>query len=93
MAQTKLWILIDESIPEPLATYIADFVPSAVRSKLSVGVGAKDPAIVRFANNERRTIVALDSDFRKHRFSTDSFASLAQIVLMMPVCLQSFERF
>ena len=67
MASTRLRLLIDESITEPLASYIVELVPSAVRSKTTVGQGAKDPAIVAFANGDRRTIVAVDSDFKNYR--------------------------
>ena len=69
MASTKLRLLIDESITEPLASSIVRLVPSAVRSKASVGAGAKDETIVAFANSDRRTIVAMDTDFRKYDVS------------------------
>ena len=67
MASTKLRLLLDESITEPLASYIIGLVPSAVRSKQLLGQGAKDANVTACANGERRTIVAIDSDFKKHR--------------------------
>lgn len=66
MASTKLRLLIDESVTEPLATLLLDLVPSAVLSKHTVGTGADDDVIVTFANKDRRTIVAVDSDFKNY---------------------------
>lgn len=66
MAATKLRLLLDESITEPLATYIIELVPSAVLSRNTLGSGAEDPSVALYANRERRTIVAIDSDFMKH---------------------------
>jgi hypothetical protein len=66
MASTKLRLLLDESITEPLATYIMQLVPSAVRSRETLGAGAKDPSVASYANSNRRMIVAVDSDFKKH---------------------------
>jgi hypothetical protein len=66
MASTNLRLLLDESITEPLATYIVNLVPSAVLSRKTLGAGAKDPSVASFANIQRRTIVAVDSDFKKY---------------------------
>ena len=67
MASTRLRLLIDESVTEPLATLLLNLVPSAIRSKDRIGKGARDEAIVNFANTDRRTIVAIDGDFRKYQ--------------------------
>ena len=67
MASTKPRLLLDESITEPLASYIVKLVPSTKLSKAILGQGAKDPAVATLANNDRRTIVAVDSDFRNLR--------------------------
>lgn len=67
MASTKLRLLIDESVTEPLASDIITLVPSAVLSRLKVGQGAEDDTVASFANRDRRAIVAVDSDFKKHR--------------------------
>lgn len=66
MASTKLRLLIDESVTEPLASNIVSLVPSAKFSKATIGAGAKDPTVVAFANKDRRTIIALDTDFKKY---------------------------
>jgi hypothetical protein len=66
MASTKLRLLLDESITEPLATYIVDLIPSTVRSRETLGAGAKDPSVALYANSNRRMIVAIDSDFKKY---------------------------
>jgi hypothetical protein len=67
VASTKLRLLLDESITEPLASYIIGLVPSAKLSRHILGQGAKDPKVADCANGLRRTIVAVDSDFRKYR--------------------------
>lgn len=67
MASTRLRLLIDESITEPLASKILALVPSAALSRDTVGPGAEDQSVAAFANRDRRTIVAVDSDFLKHR--------------------------
>lgn len=67
MASTKLRLLLDESITEPLASLIIGLVPSAALSKQILGQGAKDTRVAACANSERRTIVAIDSDFKKHQ--------------------------
>ena len=66
MASTNLRLLLDESVTEPLASNILRLVPSAVLSRSLVGQGATDAAIVAFANQHRRIIVAMDSDFKKY---------------------------
>ena len=66
MASTRLRLLLDESITEPLAGYIAELAPSTVLSRNAVGSGATDPSVAEYANRQRRTIVAIDSDFKKH---------------------------
>lgn len=66
MASTNPRLLLDESITEPLASYILQLVPSAKRSKQNLGQAATDAAIAEFANRDRRTIVAIDSDFKNH---------------------------
>lgn len=63
MASTKLRLLLDESITEPLRGYILRLVPSAKNSMDLAGSGAKDPAVVACANTDQRMIVAIDSDF------------------------------
>jgi hypothetical protein len=65
VASTKLRLLLDESVTEPLASYIVTMVPSARLSKHILGQGAEDPAVAKLANRERRTIIAIDSDFSK----------------------------
>jgi len=66
VASTKLRLLLDASITEPLASYIAELVPSTILSRLTLGQAAKDPKIAAFANADRRTIVAVDSDFESY---------------------------
>ena len=66
MASTKLRLLLDESVTEPLAGSIVALVPSAKLSKDIIGQGAKDPEVASLANSERRTIIAVDSDFKKY---------------------------
>ena len=66
MASTKLRLLLDESITEPLASDIIALVPSAKLSKHVLGQGARDSDVVSLANRERRTIIAIDSDFEKY---------------------------
>jgi Domain of unknown function (DUF5615) len=67
VASTALRLLLDASVTEPLATYIAKLVPSAILSRQALGQSAKDPRIAEFANTERRTIVAIDSDFKHYQ--------------------------
>lgn len=67
MASTKLRLLIDASITEPLASLVLALVPSAVLSRHKVGQAADDKIIVELANKDRRTIVAMDSDFKKYK--------------------------
>jgi hypothetical protein len=67
VASTSLRLLLDASITEPLASYIIGLVPSAILSRKTLGQDAKDPRIAAFANTERRTIVAVDSDFKKYQ--------------------------
>ncbi len=67
MATTIPRLLIDESVTEPLAAYITGLVPSARLSKSILGQGAKDAMVAALANKDRRTIVAIDSDFRTHK--------------------------
>jgi hypothetical protein len=66
VASKTLRLLLDESVTEPLASLIIGLVPSAILSTQTLGQGAKDPRIAAFANRERRTIVAIDSDFKKY---------------------------
>ena len=42
-------------------------IPSAQRSRSTLGQAAEDGAIALLANKRRRTILAVDSDFKKHR--------------------------
>jgi hypothetical protein len=67
VASTRLRLLLDASITEPLASYIVTLVPSAILSRKSLGQDAKDPSVAAFANTERRTIVAVDSDFKNYQ--------------------------
>jgi hypothetical protein len=67
LASKRPRLLLDESITGPLASLIIGLVPSAILSTQTLGQGAKDPIIAAFANSERRTIVAIDSDFRKYQ--------------------------
>lgn len=67
MASTNLRLLLDESVTEPLASLILGLVPSAKRSTDTIGQGAKDPAVAFHANTDKRTIVAIDSDFKKYK--------------------------
>lgn len=66
MASTKLRLLLDESIPEPLAGLIVGLVKSVERSTAIVGFGAKDGAVAACANTHKRTLVAIDSDFKQY---------------------------
>jgi hypothetical protein len=67
VASTNLRLLLDESVTEPLATLIIGLVPSVTRSTDTLGQGATDSAVAALANSAQRTIVALDSDFKKHK--------------------------
>jgi hypothetical protein len=66
MASTKLRLLLDESITEPLASLIIGLVKSTERSTAIIGYGAKDTTVATCANSQRRTLVAVDSDFKNH---------------------------
>lgn len=66
MASTRLRLLLDESITEPLAGLIIGLVKSAERSTAVIGYGAKDTDVVACANSRRRAVVAIDSDFKNH---------------------------
>ena len=66
MASTKLRLLLDESIPEPLASLIIGLVQSTARSTDLIGSGAKDGVVALCANEQRRIVVAVDSDFKHH---------------------------
>jgi hypothetical protein len=66
VASTKLRLLLDESITEPLASLIIGLVKSAKRSTAIIGYGAKDTDVAICANNQRCTVVAVDSDFKNH---------------------------
>lgn len=65
MANTRLRLLLDESITEPLASWIISLVPSTERSREAVGAGATDFEVAQYANQNRRVIVAIDADFKK----------------------------
>ena len=64
MRSTKLRLLLDESITNPIAEGILKLSRSAsyVRANALLK-GKDDPAIAEEANRERRIIVALDSDY------------------------------
>jgi hypothetical protein len=66
VASTKLRLLLDESVPEPLASLIIGLVKTVERSTAIVGFGAKDGIVVACANAHNRTLVAIDSDFKKY---------------------------
>jgi len=66
VASTRLRLLLDESIPEPLASMIVGLVRSVERSTSIVGYGAKDGAVAACANTNKRTLVAIDSDFKQY---------------------------
>lgn len=66
MASTKLRLLLDESITEPLASLIVGLVRSAERSTSLVGSGATDAVVAACANANRRTLIAVDNDFKNH---------------------------
>ena len=66
MASTKLRLLLDESITEPLASLIIGLERSTARSTAIVGYGAKDNIVASCANKLKRTVVAVDSDFKNH---------------------------
>ena len=66
MASTKLRLLLDESITEPLASLIIGLVKSVERSTAIIGSGAKDGEVVSCANTQKRIVVAIDSDFKKY---------------------------
>jgi hypothetical protein len=66
MASTKLRLLLDESITEPLATSIMTLVRSAVHVRdFSEARGKPDIEIAAFAEREERLVVAVDGDFKK----------------------------
>src|ERR1044071_3891679 len=52
-------LLLDQSITEPLASYIIDLVPSAKRSSQSFGQAAKEGEIAALANEDRQSISSL----------------------------------
>jgi hypothetical protein len=61
---SKLRLLLDESITDPLAKNIQKLSPSAVYVRNSkVMKGKEDTVIAAFANKNRRVIVAVDSDY------------------------------
>src|SRR5260370_36205895 len=66
VASTRLRLLLDESIPEPLASLIVGLVRSVERSTAIVGFGAKDGVVAACANTHNRTLVAIDSDFKHY---------------------------
>lgn len=66
MASTSLRLLLDESITEPLASLIVGLVRSAERSTAIVGFGAEDGAVAACANTRKRTLIAMDNDFKKY---------------------------
>ena len=66
MAATRLRLLLDESITEPLATRIMDMVQSTVHVRdYSEVRGMADEIVAAFAVRERRLLVAVDGDFKK----------------------------
>jgi len=64
VASTQLRLLLDESITEPLASLIIGLVKSVERSTSIVGFGATDGDVAACANTHKRTLVAIDSDFK-----------------------------
>jgi len=57
--------LLDESVTDALAKDILALCPSAIYVRNSVSMKEKkDPEIARFANADRRIIVAIDNDFK-----------------------------
>jgi hypothetical protein len=67
VASTKLRLLLDESITEPLASLIVGLVQSVERSTSIAGFGAKDGIVAACANTHKRTLVAIDSDFKNYK--------------------------
>jgi len=66
VASTKLRLLLDESITEPLASLIIGLVKSGERSASLIGHGAEDGAVAACANAHKRTLLAVDSDFKNY---------------------------
>jgi hypothetical protein len=65
VASTKLRLLLDESVTDPLARKIQAAVPSAAYVRTNAALkGKDDDDIARFANKDRRAILALDSDYK-----------------------------
>jgi predicted nuclease of predicted toxin-antitoxin system len=63
---SRLRLLLDESITEPLATNITNLVRSAVHVRdFSEARGKDDTEVAAFANREDRMVVAVDSDFKR----------------------------
>jgi hypothetical protein len=61
---SKLRLLLDEPITDPLAKNIQKLSPSAVYVRSSkLMKGKEDTVIAAFANKNRRVIVAVDSDY------------------------------
>lgn len=66
MASTKLRLLLDELITEPLATNITNMVRSTIHVRdFAEACGKDDLVVAAFANREARTLVAVDGDFKK----------------------------
>ena len=66
MASTRLRLLLDESITEPLASDIMQLVRSAIHVRDSSETqGKTDKEIAAFADREERLVVAVDGDFKK----------------------------
>ena len=66
MSTPKLRLLLDESVTDPLADGILRLCQSAVYvRKNPLLKGKQDPQIAEEANRTRRTIVAIDSDYKE----------------------------
>ena len=59
-------LLLDESITEPLASYIMGLASKAIHVRdCPEARGQDDEAVAAFADRERRMVVAVDADFKK----------------------------
>jgi hypothetical protein len=66
VSSTKLRLLLDESVTDPLARRILRISPSAVYVRDSAAMkGKEDEKIAEYANKDGRIIVAIDSDYKE----------------------------
>jgi predicted nuclease of predicted toxin-antitoxin system len=69
VAASKLRLLLDESVPDPLARRILSMVPSAEYVRYIPGLkGALDRDIYAYAQRTNRIVVNVDGDFNERSF-------------------------